>query len=79
MWATVVASAERAGRDPGQLRQAVRVNGEPGESLEHLSERLDRLAEDDVDEALIDFLFTFTTVDEILAAAARIAELQRLV
>lgn len=76
MWATVCRSAEEAGRDPQQLKQMVRVNGEPGESPEHIAERLDRLAEDDVDEALVDFFFTHTTMDEFLEAAERVADLQ---
>lgn len=75
MWATVRQAAEQAGRDPEQLRQAVRVNGEPGETPEHIAERLARLADDGVDEALVDFFFTHTTMDEFLDAAARVAKL----
>lgn len=78
MWDTVCRSAEQTGRDPKQLRQMVRVNGEPGESLEHIAERLARLAEDGVDEALVDFFFTYTSIEEFIEAAGRIAELTRL-
>lgn len=75
MWATVCRSAEQAGRDPRQLTQVVRVNGEPDESLEHIAERLARLAADGVDEALVDFFFTYTGIDDFLAAAERIADI----
>ncbi|AGL17142.1 TIGR03619 family F420-dependent LLM class oxidoreductase [Actinoplanes sp. N902-109] len=76
MWTTVQDAAAEAGRDPRQLRQMVRVNGEPGESLDHIAERLARLADEGVHEALVDFFFTFTTMAEFLSAAERIAELK---
>jgi probable F420-dependent oxidoreductase len=76
MWSAVRHAAEDAGRDPQQLTQMVRVNGQPGESLESIAERLTRLEEDGVDEALVDFFFTYTTIDEFLKAAERIADLK---
>jgi hypothetical protein len=76
MWAGVHRTAEEAGRDPGQLQQAVRVNAEPGETVEHIGERLASLAEEGVDEALVDFFFRHDTLDENLDAAYRVAELR---
>jgi probable F420-dependent oxidoreductase len=78
MWATVRRSAEEAGRDPGQLSQAVRVNAEPGESLEHLAGRLTVLAQDGVDEALVDFIFRYDSLQEVLDAAGHLADARGL-
>lgn len=77
MWTTVRRSAEAAGRDPQGLRQAVRVNAEPGEPVQHLAERLTRLREDGVDEALVDFFFCYDSLDEILDSAGHLAGLHR--
>jgi probable F420-dependent oxidoreductase len=76
MWATVRRTAEEAGRDPARLRQVVRVNAEPGETVEHVAGRLTELADDGVDEALVDFFFRYDALDQFLEAAHRIAGLR---
>ncbi|AWT51192.1 TIGR03619 family F420-dependent LLM class oxidoreductase [Mycolicibacterium smegmatis] len=68
-WETARHAAEEAGRDPDALRKIIRVNGEPGESVSHLADRLSRQVEMGADEVMVDLVFTYKTIDERLDAA----------
>lgn len=71
-WSTARRAAEEAGRDPDSLRKIIRVNGEPGESLSHIADRLARQVEQGADEVMVDFVFTYKTIDERLDAAEQL-------
>lgn len=75
-WSTARHAAEAAGRDPDSLRKIIRVNGEPGESVSHIADRLARQAEQGADEVMVDFVFTYKTIDERLDAAAQLMDLK---
>ncbi|MGV9803940.1 LLM class flavin-dependent oxidoreductase, partial [Mycobacterium sp. NPDC003449] len=72
LWSTARRAAEDSGRDPDALERIIRVNGVPDESLTQLGDRLARLAEQGVDEAQVDFVFMYPTIDERLDAAERL-------
>jgi probable F420-dependent oxidoreductase len=74
LWSTARHEAEAVGRDPDDLKKVVRVNGERGETVEHLADRVARVEERGADEAIVDFVFSFPTLGERLEAAARVAE-----
>jgi hypothetical protein len=51
------------------------INGEPGESVSHVADRLARAAERGADEAIVDFVFTYPTIDQRLDAAHQLIDL----
>ena len=75
LWSTARRAAEETGRDPGQLKKLVRVNGVPGESVVQLADRLARTAEQGAHEAIVDFAFTYPTIDARLDAADRLMQM----
>jgi probable F420-dependent oxidoreductase len=72
LWSTARHEAERSGRDPDELRKIVRINGERGETVGHISDRIGRAVERDADEVIIDFAFTHPTLDERIDSAAQL-------
>jgi hypothetical protein len=52
LWSIARGAADDAGRDPDPLNTAVRINLEPGISVDSLADKLTRLAESGADEAL---------------------------
>jgi hypothetical protein len=72
LWSTARRAAEESGRDPDAVKKIIRVNGVHGESVAHLADRLARFAEQGADEAVVDFVFTYPTIDERLDAADRL-------
>ncbi|MEW2480092.1 TIGR03619 family F420-dependent LLM class oxidoreductase [Mycobacterium sp. NPDC049093] len=75
LWSTARRAAEETGRDPDQLKKLVRVNGVPGESVVQLADRLARTAEQGADEAIVDFAFTYPTIDARLDAAGHLMQM----
>ena len=75
LWSTARREAETVGRDPDDLRMVVRVNGEHRETVERIADRLARAGERGADEAIVDFTFTFPTVDERIDAAEQLRNL----
>ncbi|MGV9801365.1 TIGR03619 family F420-dependent LLM class oxidoreductase [Mycobacterium sp. NPDC003449] len=75
LWSTARRVADESGRDPDALRKVMRVNGVQGESVARLADRLARLAEQGTDEAIVDFAFTYSTIDERLDAADRLMQM----
>lgn len=75
LWSTALRAAEESGRDPDQLKKLVRVNGVQGESVAQLADRLARTAEQGADEAIVDFAFTYPTIEERLDAAEHLIQM----
>jgi probable F420-dependent oxidoreductase len=75
LWSTARHEAETVGRDPDDLKKVVRINGERGETVERTADRVALVAERGADEAIVDFVFTYPTVDQRLDAAAQLIDL----
>ncbi|MDT5280966.1 MAG: hypothetical protein QOJ20_2161, partial [Mycobacterium sp.] len=54
LWSIARRAAQDAGRDPDALKTAMRINLEPGTSVDSLASRLTRFAESGIDEAFVD-------------------------
>ena len=72
LWSTARRSAQDAGRDPDALKTAIRVNLEPGTSVDTVIVRLDRLADSGADEAIVDAFAMFPTLDRMLDFASQV-------
>jgi probable F420-dependent oxidoreductase len=77
LWSTARHAAEDAGRDPDMLRKVIRINGEPGEAIRHIADRLAHAAERGADEVIVDFVFTYPTIDQRLDAAHQLIDVAR--
>lgn len=64
--------AQDAGRDPDALKTAMRINLEPGTSIDSVADRLERLASSGVDEAIVDAFAMFPTLDQLLDFAGQV-------
>jgi alkanesulfonate monooxygenase SsuD/methylene tetrahydromethanopterin reductase-like flavin-dependent oxidoreductase (luciferase family) len=51
LWSLARQAAQEAGRDPDALKKAIRINLEPGTSVDSLADKLKRFAESGADEA----------------------------
>ncbi|WP_431231634.1 TIGR03619 family F420-dependent LLM class oxidoreductase [Mycolicibacterium psychrotolerans] len=72
LWSIARRAAQDAGRDPDALKKAMRINLDPGASVESVFERLERLAESGADEAIVDAFAMFSTLDEMLEFAGQV-------
>jgi len=72
LWSIARRAAQDADRDPDALKKAMRINLEPGASVESVFERLERLAESGADEAIVDAFAMFSTLDEMLDFAGQV-------
>ncbi|MFG1811096.1 hypothetical protein [Streptomyces sp. NPDC049040] len=65
---------EEAGRDPDALKTAMRINLEPGTSVDSVADHLKRYAESGVDEAYFDAFTMFAGLDQLLDFAGQVIE-----
>ncbi len=71
LWSIARRTAQDAGRDPDALKTAVRLNLEPGMSVDTVADKLERLAESGVDEAILDVFALFPSLDQMLDFASQ--------
>ena len=74
LWSIARRAAEDAGRDPDALKTAMRINLEPGTSVDSVADKLQRYAESGVDEAYFDAFAMFTSLDQLLDFAGQVIE-----
>jgi probable F420-dependent oxidoreductase len=72
LWSVARRAAEDAGRDPDALKTAMRINLEPGTSVDSVAEKLTRLAKSGTDEAFVDAFAVFPSLDQTLDFASRL-------
>ena len=72
LWLIARRAAQDAGRDPDALKTAIRVNLEPGMSIDTVTDKLERLADSGADEAILDAFALFPTLDQMLDFASQI-------
>jgi hypothetical protein len=61
-----------AGRDPDALKTAMRINLEPGTSVDSLAGKLERFAGSGIDEAFVDAFAVFPSLDQMLDFASQV-------
>jgi probable F420-dependent oxidoreductase len=71
-WSVARSAARDAGRDPDALKMAIRINLEPGTSVDTVVDRLERLAGAGTDEAIVDAFALFPTLDQLLDFAGQV-------
>ncbi|MGB3331479.1 MAG: LLM class F420-dependent oxidoreductase, partial [Mycobacterium sp.] len=72
LWSVARRAAKEAGRDPDALKSAMRINLEPGTSIEAVADKLERLAGSGADEAIVDAFAMFPTLDQMLEFAGQV-------
>ncbi|MEU3170325.1 LLM class flavin-dependent oxidoreductase [Streptosporangium sp. NPDC006930] len=72
LWSLARQAAQEAGRDPDALKKAIRINLEPGTSVDSLADKLKRLAESGADEAFVDAFALFPSLDQMLDFASQV-------
>lgn len=72
LWSIARRAAQDAGRDPDTLKTAMRVNLEPGTSVESVVGRLERLAASGADEAIVAAFAMFASLGEMLDFAGQV-------
>ena len=74
LWSIARGAAQDAGRDPDALKTAVRINLEPDTSVDSVADKLERLAESGVDEAIVDAFAMFPRLDQLLDFASQVID-----
>ena len=72
LWSIARRAAQDAGRDPDALKTAMRINLEPGTSVDSLADKLTRFAKSGVDEAFVDTFAAFPSLDQMLDFASQL-------
>ncbi|WP_327102959.1 TIGR03619 family F420-dependent LLM class oxidoreductase [Nonomuraea glycinis] len=72
LWSLARQAAQEAGRDPDALKKAIRINIEPGTSVDSLADKLKRFADSGADEAFVDVYALFPCLDQMLDFADRL-------
>jgi probable F420-dependent oxidoreductase len=72
LWSIARRAAQDAGRDPDALKTAMRVNLEPGTSIDSVADTLDRFARSGIDEAILDAFALFPSLDQMLDFASQV-------
>ncbi|MGA8547460.1 MAG: hypothetical protein WB785_19680 [Mycobacterium sp.] len=72
MWSIARGAAQDAGRDPDALKTAMRINLEPGTSVDSVADKLERFAGSGIDEAIVDAFAMFPSLDELLNFAGQL-------
>jgi alkanesulfonate monooxygenase SsuD/methylene tetrahydromethanopterin reductase-like flavin-dependent oxidoreductase (luciferase family) len=72
LWSIARRAAQDAGRDPDALKTAMRINLEPGTSVDSVAGRLERLAGSGADEAIVDAFAMFPSLDQMLDFAGQV-------
>jgi probable F420-dependent oxidoreductase len=74
LWSIARRAAEDAGRDPDALKKAMRINLDPGTSVDLVADQLKRYADAGVDEAYFDAFAMFTSLDQLLDFGGQVIE-----
>ena len=74
LWSIARHAADEAGRDPDALKTAMRINLEPGMSIESIADKLERVAASGADEAIVDAFAMFPTLDQSLDFAGQLID-----
>jgi probable F420-dependent oxidoreductase len=72
LWSVACRAAEDAGRDPGALKIAMRINLEPGETVDSVAGKLERHAASGANEAFVDPSFALASLDQMLDFAGKL-------
>jgi alkanesulfonate monooxygenase SsuD/methylene tetrahydromethanopterin reductase-like flavin-dependent oxidoreductase (luciferase family) len=72
LWSIARRAAQDAGRDPDALKTAVRINLEPGTSVDSVADKLEGFADSGIDEAILDAFAMFPTLDQMLNFASQV-------
>jgi alkanesulfonate monooxygenase SsuD/methylene tetrahydromethanopterin reductase-like flavin-dependent oxidoreductase (luciferase family) len=72
LWSIARRAAQDAGRDPDALKTAMRINLEPGMSVDSLAGELERFAGSGIDEAFMDAFAQFPSLDQMLDFASQV-------
>ena len=72
LWSIARRAAQDAGRDPDALKTAMRINLEPGTSVDSLAGKLERFAGSGIDEAFVDAFAAFHSLDQMLDFASQV-------
>jgi hypothetical protein len=72
LWSIARRAAQDTGRDPDVLKTAMRINLEPGTSVDSLAGKLARFAGSGVDEAFVDAFAVFPSLDQMLDFASQV-------
>ena len=72
LWSIARRAAQDAGRDPDALKTAVRVNLEPGMSVDSVAAKLERFAASGSDEAILDAFAMFPSLEQMLDFASQV-------
>jgi alkanesulfonate monooxygenase SsuD/methylene tetrahydromethanopterin reductase-like flavin-dependent oxidoreductase (luciferase family) len=72
LWSIARRAAQDAGRDPDALKTAMRINLEPGTSVDSLVDKLERFAGGGIDEAIVDAFALFPSLDQMLDFASQV-------
>jgi alkanesulfonate monooxygenase SsuD/methylene tetrahydromethanopterin reductase-like flavin-dependent oxidoreductase (luciferase family) len=72
LWSIARRAAQDAGRDPDALKTAMRINLEPGTSVDSLADKLKRFAGSGIDEAIVDAFAMFPSLDQMLDFASQV-------
>lgn len=74
LWSIARRAAEDAGRDPGALKKAMRLNLEAGTSIDSVADRLERLAVSGTEEAIVDAFGMFPSLEQLLDFASQVID-----
>ena len=74
LWSIARRAADEAGRDPDALKTAMRLNLEPGMSIESIADKLERVAASGADEAIVDAFAMYPTLDQSLDFASQLID-----
>lgn len=77
LWGMAVAAAEKAGRDPGELRKETRVNTHAGESMAETIEQIRESERRGADGVHVDFTYTAASADQLLEQAEELIGILR--
>jgi alkanesulfonate monooxygenase SsuD/methylene tetrahydromethanopterin reductase-like flavin-dependent oxidoreductase (luciferase family) len=72
LWAIARRAAQDAGRDPDALKTAMRINLEPGTSVDSPVDKLERCAGSGIDEAIVDAFALFPSLEQMLDFASQV-------
>ncbi len=72
LWSIARRAAQDADRDPDALKIAMRINLEPGTSVDSVANKLERLAGSGIDEAIVDTFALFPILDQMLDFASQV-------
>jgi probable F420-dependent oxidoreductase len=72
LWSIARSAAHDAGREPDALQTAMRINLEPGTSVDSVVDRIERFSGDGVDEAIVDAFALFPRLDQLLDFASQV-------